>query len=91
MKLGQNQMKKKFDDIDGKIDFVIELCNTLQQENRELMLKIEDLENELDRKSETEEKFSKNEAIVQSKIERLLTKLDSFAGSSSTIEHLSNQ
>ncbi len=49
MKLN-NEIKNKFDDIDGKIDFAIELCQTLQQENSDLMLKIEDLEMQLDKK-----------------------------------------
>ena len=75
-------MLEKFDDIDGKIDFLIELCQTLQQENKELMLKIKELEAELDKKNETEEEFSEQEALVKSKIDGLLTKLNSFSTAS---------
>ncbi|MCP3872673.1 MAG: DUF904 domain-containing protein [Desulfobacteraceae bacterium] len=88
MKLGNNRMIKKFDDIDGKIDFMIELCQTLQLENKELILKIENLEAELEKRNETEEEFSEQEALVQSKIDGLLTKLNSFSNTST--EYQSN-
>ena len=74
-----NDIKNKFDDIDGKIDFLIELCQMLQQENNELIMKIKDLENQLDKKNETEEQFSEQEALIQSKIDGLLKKLNYFS------------
>ncbi len=79
MKLGNDLIKKKFDDIDGKIDFLIELCNTLQLENKELTLKISDLEAELETKGQTEVIFSEQEALIQSKIDGLLGKLNEFS------------
>ncbi|MCP4673322.1 MAG: DUF904 domain-containing protein [Desulfobacula sp.] len=78
MKL-RNEIKNKFDDIDGKIDFVIELCQALQQENSELILKIKDLETRLDKKNVMEEEFSEQEALIQSKIDGLLKKLNYFS------------
>ena len=79
MKLGKDLIKKKFDDIDGKIDFLIELCNTLQLENKELTLKINDLETELELKNQSEVTFSDQEALIQSKIDGLLRKLNEFS------------
>lgn len=79
--MGNDLINKKFDDIDGKIDYMIELCQTLQLENQELSLKIKDLEAELESRTETEEKLSEQEAFVQSKIDVLLIKLDNFANS----------
>jgi cell division septum initiation protein DivIVA len=78
MKLS-NEIKNKFDDIDGKIDFVIELCQALQQENSELILKIKDLETRLDKKNVMEEEFSEQEALIKSKIDGLLNKLNYFS------------
>ncbi len=78
MKLS-NEIKNKFDDIDGKIDFVIELCQTLQQENSELMLKIKDLETQLDKKNVVAEESFEQEALIQSKIDGLLKKLNYFS------------
>ena len=85
MKLGNDFIKKKFDDIDGKIDFMIEYCHTLQLENKELLLKITNLEAELDGKNESDEQFIEQEALIQSKIDGLLKKLNYF--SNSTLEN----
>ena len=74
-----NDIKNKFDDIDGKIDFLIELCQMLQQENDELIMKIKDLEHKLDKKNEVEEQFSEQEVLIQSKIDGLLEKLNYFS------------
>ncbi|MBC2705907.1 DUF904 domain-containing protein [Desulfobacula sp.] len=81
MKLGNDLIKKKFDDIDEKIDFMRESYRTLQQENEGLILKIKDFEAELDKKNETEEQFSEQEALIQSKIDGLLKKLNYFSNS----------
>ena len=77
--MGNDVIKNKFDDIDIKVDFLIELCQTLQVENLELSSKIKDLETDLAKKNETEELNSEQEALIQSKIDGLLTKLDSFS------------
>jgi hypothetical protein len=90
MKLGNNVIKNKFDDIDIKVDFLIELCQTLQVENSEFSSKINDLEIDLAKKNETEELNSEQEALIQSKIDGLLTKLDSFSNGLSS-EYPSNE
>ena len=92
--MGNYVIKNKFDDIDIKVDFLIELCQMLQVENLELSSKIKDLETELVRKNETEELNAEQEALIQSKIDGLLTKLDSFSNDlsndASKKEHQSN-
>jgi predicted nuclease with TOPRIM domain len=94
MKLGNEIIKNKFDDIDIKVDFLIELCQMLQVENLELSSKIKDLETKLVKKNETEELNLEQEALIQSKIDGLLTKLDSFSNNLSNDalknEHQSN-
>jgi hypothetical protein len=79
MKLGNEIIKNKFDDIDIKVDFLMELCQTLQVENIRLTSNIKELEMDLVKKNETEEINSEQEALIQSKIDGLLTKLDSFS------------
>jgi len=80
--MDNERIKNKFDDIGDKIDFMIEFCQELQQENKELVLKIRDLELELDTKSESEKQFSGQDALIQSKIDGLLKKLNYFSNSS---------
>ena len=85
MKLSSD-IKNKFEDIDGKIDFVIELCQTLQQENSELTLKIKDLEAQIEQNVETEKSFSEKEEFIQSKVDILLEKLNHFSNDLESVE-----
>ncbi|MEE4362517.1 MAG: cell division protein ZapB [Desulfotignum sp.] len=84
MKLGNDSVKNKFDDINNKIDALIAFCQTLRSENQDLILQVKRLESDLEKKNQTEEKFSEKEAFIQSKIDALLTKLDSFTVSEET-------
>jgi FtsZ-binding cell division protein ZapB len=79
--LGDDLIKKKFDDVEEKVDFLIELSRTLQLENEELLLKITGLEAELENKNDAESRFSQKEALIQSKIDGLLEKLNEFSNS----------
>ncbi len=89
MKLGNDVIKNKFDDIDIKVDFLIELYQALQVENSELNSKIKELETEMVEKNLTEELNFEQEVLIQSKIDGLLTKLDSFSDNLSS-EHQSD-
>ena len=79
--MGNDLLQKKFDDIDGKIDFLIENCRSLQSENQALKLEIERLEAELDKTTASKIQYSENEAVIQSKIDGLLGKLNQFSNS----------
>ena len=83
MEMGNERIKQKFDDINDKIDFMIEFCHELQQENNELVLKIRGLESELAAKDDTEKQFSEQDELIQSKIDGLLKKLNYFSNSAS--------
>ena len=75
-------LEDKFSDIDEKVDFLIEMCQALQQENEELQGKVKGLETELSEKSQSEERFAKKQADVQTRIDGLLNKLNNFSGAS---------
>jgi len=70
---------KKFNDIDEKVDFIIELCQTLQAENAELTSKVEILESELKAKKEKEGLQIEQQTAIQAKIDKLISKLDNFS------------
>ncbi len=84
--MGNETIKNKFDDIDIRVDFLIELCRTLQDDNNILISKVKDLEMELDRKSKTEDVYAEQESMIQSKMDNLLIKLDGFANNLSSDE-----
>ncbi len=72
-------LDNKFADIDDKVDFLIELCQTFQMENTELKGKVERLETELNKKNETEERYAEQQAVIRTKIDGLLEKLNNFS------------
>jgi hypothetical protein len=75
-KLDNELLDTKFNDIEERVDFLIELCQTLQRDNAELMSKVAGLKLELDKKNETEERYV---AVIRSKIDGLLSKISNFA------------
>ncbi|MCG8684316.1 MAG: hypothetical protein MI892_05545 [Desulfobacterales bacterium] len=79
MKLGNEGIKKKFDDIDIRVDFLIELCQSLQEENKSLLTKVDALETELEQKSKNQDVYAEQESLIQAKIDGLLSKLDGFS------------
>ena len=83
MKLGNEGIKTKFDDIDIRVDFLIELCQSLQEENSALQARVNALKEDLDKKSKTEETYAEQETMIQAKIDGLLTKLDGFSNTMS--------
>jgi len=54
-------LEDKFKDIDEKVDFLIELCQALQQENEELLTKVKTLDGQIAEKSMSEEHFVKKQ------------------------------
>lgn len=72
-------LDNKFADMDEKIDFLVELCQSFQLENIELKNKVERLEAELNKKNETEERNAEQQAVIRSKIDGLLEKLNNFS------------
>ncbi len=76
--MGNEQIHSRFDEIDKKIDKLLERCRSLQMENQDLTLRINHLESDLEAKIQSEAQVSEQEAVIQSKIDGLLTKLDGF-------------
>ncbi len=71
-------IKNRFDDIDLKLDTMIESCLKLKKENIQLLSRIKEMEKELEAKKNAEKNLSEQDALIQSKIDGLLSKLDSF-------------
>lgn len=79
--MGNDLLQKKFDDIDGKIESMIAYCRSLQVENSDLRAEVGRLEAELEKTETSTRRFSENEAMIQSKIDGLLRKLEEFSKS----------
>jgi regulator of replication initiation timing len=79
VELEKELIDKKFNDIDEKVDFIIELCHTLQAENVQLTSKLGAVESELTKKEVQEEQYNEQKTAIQARIDGLLSKLDNFS------------
>ncbi len=68
----------QFDQIEKKVENLIEVCKSLEVKNLELSNKIKSLEEELQGKIETENEFAQEKALIRSKIDNLLVRLEEF-------------
>ena len=67
---------KQFDEIEQKVERLIEICNALEATNLEQKNKINSLEEEIQGKAEAERSYAGEKALIRSKIDSLLAKLD---------------
>ena len=70
----------QFDQIERKVEGLINKCNALEAANLELKNKIRRLEEEIQGKVEAETSYAEEKALIRSKIDGLLAKLDEVAG-----------
>ena len=66
----------QFDQIEKKVEQLIVVCKSLEVTNLELSNKIKSLEEELQGKIEAEKKIAEEKALIRSKIDNLLVRLD---------------
>ena len=66
----------QFDQIEKKVEQLIVVCKSLEVTNLELSNKIKSLEEELQGKIEAEKKIAEEKALIRSKIDNLLVKLE---------------
>ena len=67
---------RQFEEIEHKVERVIEACKSHEATNLELINKIGRLEEELQKKTEAENNYLKERALIRSKIDSLLVRLE---------------
>lgn len=65
-----------FDEIEEKVDLLIELCKTLESSNTDLNEKIQQLEQELQNKITAEGSYSEQKSKIRVKVDSLLSRLN---------------
>ena len=73
---------KQFDEIEQKVGKLIDVCKSLEATNLELKNKIERLEEELQGKVEAENNYQEERALIRSKIDSLLIRLEDITETS---------
>ena len=69
-------LNSQFSAIEHKIERLVEISTALQVSNRELQQRIKQLEEELQRKNESEKRHDEEKAFIRSRIDNLLAKLE---------------
>jgi hypothetical protein len=72
---------RHFEEIEQKVDRLIEVCKSQEATNLELKNKIKSLEEELQGKVEAESNYAEEKILIRSKIDGLLAKLDEISRS----------
>jgi len=67
---------KQFEEIEKKVENLINVCKSFKTTNLELRNKVERLEEELQGKVETENNYAQERALIRSKIDGLLGRLE---------------
>jgi len=70
---------RQFDEIEKKVENLLEAFQALEATNRQLHEKIESLNAELQSRIEAEEKYAKERDLIRLKIDGLLGKLEDIA------------
>lgn len=70
---------RQFQEIEQKVERLIEIRKSLETKNSELQNKMESLEQELQIKVEAENRFIEERAMVRSKIDGLLGRLEDIS------------
>ena len=78
--MDNEQILRQFKDIEKKVESVIAVCKSFKTKNVELLNKIERLEEELQNKIEAENRYNEQKALIRSKIDSLLVRLEDIAG-----------
>jgi chromosome segregation ATPase len=76
-----DEVMRKFDLLEKKIEYLIEQCSTLEEDNLGLKKTVTDLEVALAAKNEAENKYSDQKALIRSKIDSLIERLNQAPGS----------
>jgi len=74
--LHNEEVIRQFEEIEHKVERVIEACKSHEATNLELINKIGRLEEELQKKTEAENNYLKERALIRSKIDSLLVRLE---------------
>jgi len=69
-------ISNRFKEIEKKVERLLEICQNYEAANLELKKKIKDLEEELLGKIEAEKSYAHEKALIRSKIERLLVRIE---------------
>ena len=76
--MGNEQLFSQFDEIEKKVENLFEKIQSLEAINAQLKETISDLEKGARKKAEEEEKYSEEKALIRSKVDGLIQRINAF-------------
>ena len=70
---------QQFEEIEQKVERLIKTCQALEAANQELKAESASLRETIERKTDAERQFTEDKALIRSKIDSLMSRLDGFA------------
>jgi len=77
--LNDDVVLRHFEEIEQKVERLIEICKAHEATNSELKSKIRNLEEEIQGKVEAERSYAEEKALIRSKIDGLLARIDEIS------------
>lgn len=71
---------KQFEAIEIRLENLIHICREKETQNKELISRVNKLEEELRKKIEAEQRIEEEKAQIRSRIDRLLKRLEDITG-----------
>ena len=72
---------RQFNEIETKVEKLLEICRSQQAANSELQQKVKQLEEELHSANESVKRQAEEKALIRSRIDKLLAKLEDLTRS----------
>jgi regulator of replication initiation timing len=70
---------QQFEEIEQKVERLIKTCQALEAANQKLKAESASLRETLERKADAERQYTEDKALIRSKIDSLMSRLDGFA------------
>ncbi len=71
---------KQFEAIEARLEALIQLCREKEDQNRELIARVEELEEELRTKVEAELRMTEEKTSIRTRVDNLLKRLEDITG-----------
>lgn len=71
---------KQFEAIEKRLENLIHICREKETQNRELISRVDKLEEELRTKVEAEKRVAEEKALIRNRIDHLLKRLEDITG-----------
>jgi hypothetical protein len=78
--LEDNNILKQFEAIEKRLEKLIHICREKEAQNRELISRVDNLEEELRTKVEAEKRVAEEKALIRNRIDHLLKRLEDITG-----------